>query len=110
MDSRVCIREHVSVGEEARRVRELVGCMCDMKKTASVSVREREREYEAHSSTMRCIREKERVREMTEREREMIEREKRSGLRMMETEGGGESKKRGKKRWRKNEKRLGSER
>ena len=44
MDSRVCIREHVSVGEEARRVRELVGCMCDMKKTASVSVRERERE------------------------------------------------------------------
>ena len=35
---------------------------------------------------------------MTEREREMIEREKRSGLRMMETEGGGESKKRGKKR------------
>ena len=46
MDSRVCIREHVSVGEEARRVRELVGCMCDMKKTASVSVRERERERE----------------------------------------------------------------
>ena len=47
MDSRVCIREHVSVGEEARRVRELVGCMCDMKKTASVSVRERERERES---------------------------------------------------------------
>ena len=49
MDSRVCIREHVSVGEEARRVRELVGCMCDMKKTASVSVRERERERERES-------------------------------------------------------------